>query len=91
MRIFYNENSFREKFKIKQTSNDEYKHVAKECFKKCKPSLICIKHDLQKYVPITKWILQYSLKDDLLKDLFAGVTVGIIQIAPSSFLFSLKK
>ncbi len=37
---------------------------------------------------ISKWIFEYSLKENIVKDTIAGITVGIVQIAPSiSFFF----
>jgi hypothetical protein len=45
-----------------------------------KPSLICFKNYTFDRLPILKWILDYNVKEDFVKDLVGGLTLGIIQI-----------
>jgi hypothetical protein len=45
-----------------------------------KPSLICLKNYSFKRFPLFDWIRKYNFKEDFLKDLIAGLTIGIIQI-----------
>lgn len=47
------------------------------------PSKTCIKNFAFTKLPILGWITKYDFKHDILKDLIAGLTVGVIQIAPT--------
>jgi hypothetical protein len=48
--------------------------------KRYKPSLICLKNYSLKRFPLFDWIRKYDIKENFLKDLIAGLTIGIIQI-----------
>ncbi|ELU09702.1 hypothetical protein CAPTEDRAFT_129630 [Capitella teleta] len=40
----------------------------------------CLKRNLYKFLPFTKILQSYNLKQDLIKDLIAGLTVGIMHL-----------
>ena len=53
-----------------------------------KPSLLCLKNYCLKRFPLFDWIRKYSIKEDFLKDLIAGLTIGIIQIPQGIYLIN---
>ena len=84
---YYNEKTLRETYMLNDGSElgkDEILHHISSYFKrKYKPSKTCMKEFVDSKLPILKWIRRVDLKNDLLKDLIVGLTVGVIQIAPS--------
>ena len=84
-RSAYNEQSLNENysFKNEKSSQTIEQKIKKYFIKKCKPSRTCALNYLFEKFPFIKWITKYSFKFDFLKDLTAGLTVGVIQIAPS--------
>ena len=52
-----------------------------------KPSKTCCSNYLLKRIPFINWIINYDLKEALLKDLIGGITVGIIQV-PQAMAYS---
>lgn len=58
----------------------------KRCLsKKFTPNRNCFLNFMRRRFPFTRWIFEYNLKENILKDLIAGLTVGVIQIAPSKY------
>lgn len=53
-----------------------------------KPSRSCCQSFLFKRIPFIEWISKYDLKQNLLKDLIGGLTVGIVQV-PQAMAYSL--
>ncbi len=51
-----------------------------------KPSPICMRNYFFKRLPFFDWVFDYNVKEDLLKDFIAGLTVRIF----SFFLFEIK-
>jgi hypothetical protein len=53
-----------------------------------KPSPICLRSYFVRRLPFAQWILKYNFREDLLKDLVAGVTLGIVHI-PQNMAYAL--
>lgn len=53
-----------------------------------KPSPMCMKNYFYKRLPFFSWILKYNIREDLLKDIIAGLTLGIVHI-PQNMAYSL--
>lgn len=47
------------------------------------PSKDCWKRYLVARLPIIKWMRNYSVRDNLLKDTIGGLTIGVVQIPQS--------
>lgn len=88
----FNDLALKEKHSFNDENNlnelDLVQNTKKYLNKHYKPNRTCMKNFLFDRFPILKWIIKYDLKHDILKDLIAGLTIGIIQIAPSK-LFNL--
>jgi len=85
-RSVHNETSLKEAYEFDDSLIDDDKLIinAKNYLKKhFTPNKKCFLSILLKKVPIINWLPTYNLKQDIVKDIFAGFTVGIIQIAPS--------
>ena len=86
-RQYYNEKTLRENYLLNDGSElgeDEILyHITSYVKNKCKPSKKCMKGLLNSKLPILNWTRKIDFKNDLLKDLIVGLTVGVIQIAPS--------
>jgi hypothetical protein len=81
-----NEEDLEKKYSYQAAKSPDLLYGTKRYFTKhYKPSLICIKNYSLKRVPFFEWIIKYNIKEDLLKDLIAGLTVGIIQIPQGKF------
>jgi hypothetical protein len=57
-------------------------------FKYYKPNKSCMKGFLFNRIPFLKWIRKYNIRDNLAKDIIAGLTIGVIQI-PQGMAYSL--
>lgn len=53
-----------------------------------KPSKKCCGNFLFKRIPFLDWLIKYNMKENFLKDIIGGITVGIIQI-PQAMAYSL--
>ena len=86
-RQYYNEKTLRESYLLNDGSElgeDEILyHISSYVKKKYKPSKTCMIGFVNSKLPILNWTRKIDLKNDLLKDLIVGLTVGVIQIAPS--------
>ena len=84
-KAFYNEKTLKEKYEIRDDSDkDETLDQIKSYFNKnYKPSKKCTLDFLHSKLPIVNWMRKIDFKNDILKDIVAGLTVGIILIAPS--------
>ena len=86
-RPFYNEKLLKEKYSVSddlELGKDEvFRHVKSYFNRRYKPSKKCTIDFLHSKLPIVNWIRKIDFKNDILKDLVAGLTVGVIQIAPS--------
>ena len=80
-RDFHNETSYNEKFKIRSSIDRSYQNKLRRLIQ---PTKKCLLGSLLNKIPILKWLPEYRFTENILKDTFAGVTVGIIQIAPSN-------
>lgn len=78
-----NEVRLREKFKFVKPEKKKFIETVKaKLKKKFQPSKTCFLETLYRKLPVIDLFLSYKLKF-LIKDFMAGLTVGIIQIAPS--------
>ena len=82
-RPFLTELSYHEAFKIQDL---KYVFRLKNLFNGCKPTPSCMAKKLFTCIPFIEWIPTYSVRKELLRDVFSGITVGVIQIAPGEFI-----
>ncbi len=52
-----------------------------------KPSKYCCSRLLMRRIPFINWIMNYEIKEALLKDIIGGITVGVIQV-PQAMAYS---
>lgn len=53
-----------------------------------KPSKNCCESYLNKRIPIIEWMRNYNIRENILKDIIGGITVGIVQV-PQAMAYSL--
>jgi hypothetical protein len=87
-RPVYNEVKLQDHFHIESSSlhNEDRSLVnlaKRKLRKKLKPSMACLTQSVVSKLPVIDLVRTYQLKY-LLKDVISGLTVGIIQIAPSA-------
>ena len=85
-RPIYNNKQIRNVFPISQSktnNNQNLTKLKKHLYNKLKPNKKKFINFLKKRFPISEWLLVYNVRENILKDLIAGITAGIIQIAPS--------
>jgi hypothetical protein len=87
-RPVYNEVKFSNDFRLldEATTTKEKKNKPSPFRKRLKVSKKCLADFLVAKLPIIDLFATYKL-DYLVKDFMSGLTVGIIQIAPSTFFF----
>ena len=83
-RACFNERTLQETFVFQKTPNENF--LTKYLIKNYAPSRGCMKELLCNSFPVFKWITKYNIRKKLLVDIIAGVTVGILQIAPSTLI-----
>ena len=77
----YNEKKLEQTFSYNKVKGDNVYKSSVNYFKKYyKPNPSCMKNYFFDRFPFFKWIRKYNLKNDLLKDLIAGFTIGIVHI-----------
>jgi len=81
-REIYNADTFFARAEIRPDSRGQ-KSYQKYLHKFRRPNRACLASVLTFRLPILIWLSQYRLRKYLLRDLLAGVTAGVIQIAPS--------
>jgi hypothetical protein len=87
-----NENILTQKYSFKTADSTNPFAGGKRYLKKYyKPSVPCMKNYLLERFPFFAWIPQYDYKENLLKDVIAGLTIGIIQIPQGKFFLFLFK
>ena len=83
-RSVYNEFQFAKKFrKSEQEDNIKAKISASLSGRKCSRGTLL--GFILSLIPVLKWLPNYNLKKDLVRDIAGGLTVGIMQI-PQGFL-----
>ncbi len=83
-REIYNANTFFTKAGINMDSNQQksYQKYVRKYFRLNKQ---CLATYMTRRLPIVVWLRKYKFKKYFLKDILAGATAGVIQIAPSKF------
>ena len=85
----YSEKFMRENFSFtKGKKNDFFRDTIHYIKKNYRPSPLCAKNYFLKRIPFFHWIFKYNVRECFLKDLVAGLTVGIIHI-PQSMAYAL--
>jgi hypothetical protein len=94
-----NEKKLEETFSYKKIkSENAFRSAGRYIKKYYKPSPTCLKNYFFHRFPFFEWILQYDLKNDLVKDIIAGLTVSnlicslnyILKIKIKNYNFSFK-
>ena len=85
----YNENLLTERYSFqKYKSENALKSTGNYIKKYYKPSRHCMQRFLFNRLPLIQWIKAYSIKENLIKDIVGGLTIGVVQI-PQSMGYSL--
>ena len=84
-----NERDIVERYGSLVSKSDNIFYGTKNYIKKYyKPSPTCMKNFVEDRIPFIKWIRAYKIKESLVKDIIAGLTIGVIQI-PQGMAYSL--
>ena len=76
-----NEHALLEKYEFEKfKSENVVKSAANYLKKNYKPSPDCMKRYLFKRIPFLRWCLNYNIKENLLKDIIGGITIGIVNL-----------
>jgi hypothetical protein len=76
-----NEQNLEQALGYKKLPSDNILHSTKTYVKKYyKPSGGCLLNYILDRFPFFRWITSYNVKEDFLKDLIAGLTIGVIHI-----------
>ena len=87
-RPLYTQMEFNEKYNF--TAEESKSTIQKLCgllHRQCTPSRPCIKKSLLSFFPFIGIMSQYSLRRDLLNDIIAGLTVGIMHIPQGLYFY----
>lgn len=88
-RRYFNQAEFDAAFPSKDPKSDNpVRSAFHYLFKYYKPSGACATHFLFDRLPFIGWLREYKLKEYLVKDLIAGLTIGVIHIPQGKFLNS---
>jgi hypothetical protein len=76
-RPILNEKDLQERYSFgKLKSNNALKDAVRYGVKYYKPSGNCMKNFILDRIPFFKWITSYNAKENLLKDVISGLTIG---------------
>jgi MFS superfamily sulfate permease-like transporter len=88
-RPLYNYPKFVKEYPSRRVRGYSFKQLTKDLHAKhCAPSAKCVKKNIFNRIPCLKWLKKYNIKDDLLADFFAGLTVGIMHV-PQGLAYAL--
>ena len=80
-REVYSETKLSSQYTAKKTPKPTVPQRAGDIFKEtCACSGACLRDAVYKYLPFIRIMKKYKLKTDLVGDIVAGITVGIVQI-----------
>ena len=80
-KIGFNENSLTERYSYQRHKPENaLRSTKKYVVKKYKPSIVCVKDLVKRRFPITKWLPKYNIKENILRDLVGGLTIGVVSI-----------
>ena len=79
-----------ENFVFKKTKSDNViRSTVKYVKKYYKPSPNCMKDYILARFPFFLWIFSYDFKENIVKDLMSGITIGVVHIPQGNF-FKIK-
>jgi hypothetical protein len=82
-----NELKLRERLGYKKLAGDNILESTKTYVRKYyKPSGPCFMNYFLERFPFFKWITLYNVREDLVKDLVAGITIGVVHIPQLVFI-----
>jgi MFS superfamily sulfate permease-like transporter len=85
----FNESKLNEAYSFQKFKSDNVFKSAGHYLKKYyKPSRGCCNRYVQNRLPIIKWMKEYDIKKNLLKDIIGGLTIGVVTI-PQGMAYSL--
>lgn len=88
-RPVYNQAKFEQEYKINAFQGFSLFYFIREmAVKSCTPGKECVRKNVFNRIPAIGWLKEYNIKESLMADLFAGITVGIMHI-PQGMGFSL--
>lgn len=83
-RPYLNETTINKRYTFKRLKSDNVIEGAGHYLKKnYKPSWTCLRHQFKSRLPIVSWLRNYDVRENLLKDIVCGITMGIIEIPQS--------
>lgn len=90
-RQYFNEKTISEKYTFRDVESDNVIRNTKNFIKKnYKPSKLCCRRFFKLRFPLFAWLKVYNIKNNLLKDIIGGLTIGLIEI-PQSKVIDLSK
>lgn len=88
-RSSYNHAKFEQRYKIYEYQGFSIFFFLRELIlKSCSPSKKCLSKNFFNRIPATTWLRKYNIRESLMADFFAGITVGIMHI-PQGMGFAL--
>lgn len=75
----YTENPIAKKYQTSESEN-VLKSAQNYLIKKYKPSRTCLNNYVNARFPIFKWVKNYNIRNNIIKDAISGVTIGIIEV-----------
>ena len=85
----YNQAKFEQKYEIGSFQRFSLWYFIREiAVKSCTPGKECVRKNLLNRIPAIGWLRDYSIRDSLMSDILAGITVGIMHI-PQGMGFAL--
>lgn len=76
-RPLYNYPKFVKEYPSRRFRGYDFKQLTKDLHAKhCAPSAKCVKKNIYNRIPCIKWLKKYNIKECLLADFFAGLTVN---------------
>lgn len=84
----FNEKTISEKYSFQNVESDNIlKSISHYLKKSYTPSKKCLIRYFENRLPIVQWIRSYHVKDNLLNDIIGGLTIGVVHIPQSNFIF----
>lgn len=79
-----NERTISQIYQFQEVKSENLVENARRYIKKnYSPSPDCLKRFIDARIPSVKWLRQYKIRQDLLKDIIGGITMGIIEVPQS--------
>lgn len=85
-RPVYSEKEFQQVYQKTAKEHVSMKDQVKRKLSRCSCSKRDVRKMMQGFFPILRWLPQYDVKKDLVGDIMAGLTVGVMRLPQGKFL-----